>query len=473
MRIKHFLVVIFCVLMPSHLLHAEVLINIDSPNVRKMTAAIPTFYVPNTAQDPEAKNFATLGSQELSRLLNFSGVFSVMAEAGYKETAVAMNQTFLQKDAERSITKPVMEGLFGVDVPAWKGLGIESLTTARVEPGQGGLTVELRTVDVARNQVLLAKRYTGVVKADYIRLIRRYANLIMEAYTGKPGIFSSKIVFVGRRTKGTNKQIFVCDFDGSNVVQITNAKAPHLSPHWSPDGRFVTFTSFRDGNPDLYLYEVATGKRTKLSGQKGLNSGAQWAKSGKLIAFTGSVSGDADIYTITPRGGERKLLIKGEGLDVDPSFSPDGKLLAFVSGRYGNPHIFVASLEWTGDETVRVTGDKRLTFAGWYNANPSFSPDGKKIAFAGFDKDINRFDLFMMNPDGSEMERLTLKRGDNESPSWSPNGQLIVFHSNRDGERDVKKVAQLFMMNKDGSNQLRLETGLYEAQTPEWSGPLF
>ena len=154
---------------------------------------------------------------------------------------------------------------------------------------------------------------------------------------------------------------------------------------------------------------------------------------------------------------------------MDPTFSPDGQLLAFVSGRFGNPHIFVGHLKWTGDDEVKVVRDTRLTYAGWYNSTPAWSPDSKKLVFAGYDKEINRYDIFMMNHDGKNLERLTLKTGDNESPSFSPNGQLVVFQSNRVGQSDQKGRPKLWVMARDGSGQRELPTGLYEAQTPSWS----
>ncbi|MEZ4741379.1 MAG: hypothetical protein R3B45_02865 [Bdellovibrionota bacterium] len=75
-----------------------------------------------------------------------------------------------------------------------------------------------------------------------------------------------------------------------------------------------------------------------------------------------------------------------------------------------------------------------------------------------------------MNADGSQLERLTLRTGDNESPSWSPNGQMIVFQSNRIGNKNVKGQAALYIMNRDGGGQRKLNTGLFDAQTPKW-GP--
>jgi TolB protein len=323
---------------------------------------------------------------------------------------------------------------------------------------------------VARREVLVGKKYSEISKKQLIGVIRRYGDEMMRAYTGKSGIFNSKLVFVGRTSQSAAKQIYISDFDGSNPVQISKGNYPHLSPSFSPDGKFVTYTSYEAGNPDLYLYDIASGTTRKLSGHKGINSGGNFAPSGKLLAFTGSVNGDADIYTVMPGGSSRKLFISGNGLDVDPSFSPDGNKIAFVSERYGNPHIFVASVEWRSPTDPRVKDDKRLTYAGWYNATPAWTPEGDRIAFAGYDREIDRFDLFMMNPDGTKLERLTLRTGDNERPWFSPNGQNLVFMSNRTNGQNVKSVHQLYVMNRDGSNQRQLNTGLYEAQTPCW-GP--
>jgi TolB protein len=445
-------------------------ISIDNPNFRKLVSAVPTFIPKNDLTNPQYKIYAEAGAFELQRLLSFSGIFQAIDKAAYADMVKSLEQHVTQTASK---VLPAPTGLEGINLPQWKTVNVESLTIGALEQASDGLIVELRTIDITRGQLVLAKRYTKVTERDLVPLIRRYANLLLEAYTGKPGIFSSKITFVGRKDKKGSKQIYIADFDGTDIKQITFDNVPHLSPHFSPDGKFLTFTSFKNRNPDLYLYELATGKTKKLSGEPGLNSGGQWAKNSKVIAFTGSRDGDSDIYLVSPSGADRRIFIKGSGLDVDPTFSPDGQSLAFVSGRFGNPHIFVAALQWVSDTNVRVVRDKRLTYAGWYNATPDWSFDSKKIAFAGYDKDIDRFDIFIMNPDGTQLERLTLRRGDNESPSWSPNGQLIMFQSNRLNERDVKGRPQLYIMDRDGANQRLLNTGLYEAQTPAWSGPLY
>ncbi len=436
-------------------------VNIDNPSFRRLVAAVPAL---SGAADPELAKIANEASAELTRLLDFSGLFNVMASAGYQEIIKKSLKT-------QSGSLGLSQGLDGIDLNAWKANGIESLTVGDVARDGRDFVITLRTVDITMRKLMVGKKYSKVTAVQVKKVMARYADRVLAAYTGKPGIFSSRLLFVGKAVRSSYKQVYLADFDGSNAEAITSAQAPHISPAFSRDGRFVTFTSFEDGNPDLFIYEIATGKKRKLSGRKGLNSGGNWSANNKLVAFTGSTEGDADIYSITSDGKRSRALIRGPGLDVDPAFSPDGKWLAFVSGRFGNPHIFRAELKWDGDTDVRVLSDKRLTYAGWWNATPAWSPDSSKIAFAGFDRDINRFDMFMMNPDGTGLERLTLRAGDNEHPAWSPNGQLIVFESSRVGTKDIKGTRQLFVMNRDGSNQRPLNTGLYETQAPVWGPP--
>lgn len=436
----------------------RLIVNIDNPNFRKLVVAVPELIVAPEG-DPELKRLATEASEELKRLFTFCGLFNVMDAAAYKD---------LMKNAKAGGSPA---GLEGIELPSWKAIGIESLTVGEISRDGKDLQLAMRTADVYQGKLLVGKKYSKVEGRHLKRAMARYADRVLEAYTGKPGIFSTRLVFVGRRAKGVPKQIFVSDFDGSNAVAISGGKAPALSPSWSRDGRFVTYTSFEDGNPDLFIYELATGKRRKLSGRKGINSGANWAPNNKIVAFTGSEEGDADIYTLRPDGSGTKAVIRGSGLDVDPTFSPNGRWMAFVSGRFGNPHIFVAELKWDGDTAVRVLSDKRLTFAGWYNATPAWTPESDKIAFAGYDRDTDRFDLFLMNPDGTQLERLTIRTGNNERPSFAPNGQMIAFHSDRIGDRDVKGTPAIYVMNRDGSSQRKLDTGLYESQTPQWGPP--
>lgn len=422
-------------------------VNIDSPNFRKLVVALPSLDV-TPSQEKQLLELQAKASERLSYLFKFTGLFEVMSADAFKSK-------------ERKV----------LDVGFWKTIGVDSVSSGSLTLVNKRLTLTLWTQDVHQNKVLLKQTYK---LSDPLKLethLRNYVDKVLNLYTGRPGIFQTKIAFIGKKTKTSHKQVYLCDFDGSNVRQITAEPAIHLSPSWNPSGTELLYTSYQKGNPDLYLTKLASKETILISGTQGINIGGTFTPQGKLVAFTGSTDGDSDIYVTKPSGGPRRPLLVGHGSEVDASFSPDGRWLAYVSGRFFNPHIFVAELTWNSDfSDLKVKSDMRLTHAGWYNATPTWSPDSKKIVFAGFDKDIGRFDLFMMNPDGSKLERLTLDSGDNESPTFSPNGRLMMFQSNRIGNSPQKGVSQLYIMNHDGSEQRRIDTGLYLAEEPNW-GP--
>ena len=439
-------------------------ISIDNPNFRQLVVAIPDLYL--ESDSPEAKNLALSLNQEFARLLEFSGLFRVMKKEAFQDILTLMNTGKVEGKNGKWIETSA--GLQPDEWSQWTTVGTETVLVGIIRKSSNdGFDIVLKAFDINSRKEIVARKFLSATSA--IPIARSFADLILEAYTGKPGIFNTKIALVGKKNKGDSKQIFIADFDGSNLKQISSGDMPHVSPAWSPDGRYIAYTSWVGGSPEIYLYDVKTDRTRRLTNYQGLDSGANWAPNGRVIAFSGSRGGNTDLFLIEPSGAKRRLFIQGSGLDVDPKFSPDGNSIAFVSGRYGNPHIFVAQLHWKTDTHPVAISDKRLTYAGWYNSTPDWSPDSDKLVFAGYDKDIDRYDIFMMNPDGTKLERLTLKTGDNESPVWSPNGQLIMFQSNRIGLENRKGLSGLYIMQRDGSHQTRLNVDLYEAYTPTWA----
>jgi len=338
----------------------------------------------------------------------------------------------------------------------WTSIGTEFVAKSSIIRDSGSIKLEGHLYDAAGSKAIFSKRYVATPQ-DTKALAHTFANDIVTALTGLPGIFQTKIAMSCDR--GGRKEIYIMNFDGSEARQMTRHNSIAFAPAWHPDGTKLAYSLFARNagnikNINLYELDFSTRVVKLISNKRGINSGAAYSPNGSRIAATLSFSGNPEIYTIGENRDATRLT-SSFGFDVDPTWSPDGSSLAFVSSRSGMPMIY--SMRSDGSNV------QRLTYAGRYNATPSWSPAGNKIAFAGWID--GRFDLFIMNTDGTNIERLTKNQGNNEDPSFSPDGNFIVFSSNRTGSSNV------YAMNVDGTFTKRLTYGLGNCVAPKWSNP--
>lgn len=171
------------------------------------------------------------------------------------------------------------------------------------------------------------------------------------------------------------------------------------------------------------------------------------AKNGR-IAYMGL--SDLGIFSIEPNGSDRRRL--SDGFDVGPSWSPDGKRIAYVDAVQGDIWTMKAG-----------GGNKRRLTRNGSSFEPRWSPNGKRIVFVkrgGGDPDI-----FTMRADGSGRSRVTDNDAADFDPDWSPNGRRIAFARSRHGD-----PPDLFKIDPDGTHVKRLTatSARYEV-TPAWS----
>ncbi len=404
-------------------------IYIDVAGGGSFPLAVPDLKVLDKADDA-----GTVLTETVRRDLDISGWFDVMDPMAFLEDVQA---TGLRK------------GEFNMD--DWRTIEAAGLVKAGYEVIGETLQVEVRVYHVVDGTMIVGDVMEGETD-DPQALGHRIADFVIEAFTGEPGPFSGRIVCVADLTG--NKEIYLVDL-GGRTTQLTRNGHINLSPSFNPAGSKVAYTSYKGGNPDLYVMDLSTSREILLSNQPGINIGADWSPDGSKIALTLSPGGDSEIYSLSSSsGGGAARLTSNWGIDVSPDWSPDGSRIAFTSSRFGGPQIFVMSR--TGG------GVAQITFGGNHNVSPAWSPDGTKIAFAGRDK--GRFDIFVCNADGSNLRRLTQSAGDDEDPTWSPDGRYIVFASNRDGGGK-----QLYVMTEDGRNITRLTDGRGSYSNPDWS----
>lgn len=282
-------------------------------------------------------------------------------------------------------------------------------------------------------------------------MIRRFCNDIIRRLTGHEGIFDTQIAFVST-TQG-HKEIYIADFDGHNPRQFTNTRTITLFPAWSSDGKWLAYTDYRRGKPDLYIRNIKEQQGT-VTYFEGSSITPSWAPGQFALAASLSHQGNPALYLLTGKGKIIKRLTHHWGIDVSPAWSPDGNALAFVSNRSGSPQIYIKNMD---DEKVR-----RLTFEGRYNTSPQWSPRGNFIAYTGMVRDQGT-NIYLISPEGDSPIQVTQNAGNNESPTWSPDGSLIAFASTREGP------SRIYVMNANGSNQRRLLVLEGDQTSPSWS----
>lgn len=339
----------------------------------------------------------------------------------------------------------------------WSSIKAEILVKSQLTVSGNSMSLEGYIYDVNGSKQLLGKRFVAA-SSEPKTLAHTFANNIVTALTGLPGIFLTKIVMGCE--KNVRQELYIMDFDGTNAKQITRHNSISLAPAWSPDSSKIVYSRYvkhrsNIKNLDLYEFDFHSDTIRMLSNRKGINSGASYAPDGKKIALTMSFLGNPEIFTLDPKTNVVTRITKSFGEDVDPSWSPDGTKIAFVSNRSGRPMVY--SMNSDG------TNVKRLTFAGVYNATPNWSATNNKLVFAGWLE--RHFDIFLMNPDGTNIERLTKDQGNNEDPTFSPDGNFVVFSSNRTGQKNI------YVMNVDGTFVKRLTYGIGNCVSPKWSNP--
>ena len=412
-------------------LWSKAYIDINSPALRKFPIAISKFKNIENSKDQEKLDKILIGT--LSSDLEYSGFFTLIDP-----------KYFPQSFSEDGITGQE------INFRKWASTGAELLIKGGLTQKGDSITIETRLFDTAQGRFITGKRYSGKID-DLRKMAHKFANEILLKLSGTEGVFETKIAFVSNA--GGNKEIYVMDYDGYNIMKLTSNKSINLMPAWSPDAKKLIYASFKSRYPKLYLLDLFFYKESILLNRKGLTLGGSWCKTNNKIALSLSTDGNSDLYSMNPDGSELKRLTDNFAIDVSPSWSPDGRWLAFTSSRSGTPQIYI--MDSDGGNL------RRLSFEGNYNASPSWSPKGDKITFASQQNGV--FDIFVINTDGSELKRLTDNSGSNESPSWSPDGRFIAFSSSRN-ER-----SRIYIMNADGSNQKLVGSTKGNETNPSWS----
>lgn len=165
-----------------------------------------------------------------------------------------------------------------------------------------------------------------------------------------------------------------------------------------------------DGNPDIYVLDLASAKQTRLTSHPAIDTEARWMVDGNHIVFTSDRGGGPQIYKLPSSGGEPSRLTFNMGAyNSRASLSPDGKLMAVVNGGDSGYRIAVVDLN---SGNFNVLTNSRL------DESPSFAPNGAMIIYATMGS--KGAELAAVSADGRVRQRLALQKGEVREPAWGP-----------------------------------------------------
>ena len=340
----------------------------------------------------------------------------------------------------------------------WTVINAQALVVGRVSPeADGRLRVEFRLWDTfAGSQLDGQQFYTN--PDNWRRVAHIIADAIYERLTGEKGYFDTRVVFVSESGPKNQrvKRLAIMDQDGANVRNLTDGRDLVLTPRFSPNRQEVTYMSFGQGEPRVYLLQLETGQREIVGNFPGMTFSPRFSPDGQKVVMSLQQEGNANIYAMDLRSRATTRLTSTAAIDTSPSYAPDSNRIVFESDRGGRQQLYTMNADGSSQN--------RISFGDGAYSTPVWSPRGDLIAFTK--QSGGAFQIGVMRPDGSG-ERILTSGFHNEGPTWAPNGRVLMFF------RDLKGGAgpQLFSIDLTGRNEQKVSTPGF-ASDPAWSPSL-
>ena len=392
------------------------------------------------------------GDQPLTERIGRDTAQVIMADLERSGLFRALDQrSFLQKPSEMLVRPRFAD---------WTVINAQALVTGKTEVlADGRLRTEFRLWDVFAGQQL-----TGLVyftrPDNWRRIAHVIADSIYKRLTGEEGYFDTRVVYIAESGPADRrvKRLAIMDQDGHGHRFLTDGAHLVLTPRFSPTQQVITYLSYFNNRPRVYLFDIDTGRQEVLGDFPGMTYAPRFSPDGEKVIFSMARDGNSEIYVMDLRTRVTKRLTNHPGIDTSGSYAPDATQVVFNSDRGGTQQLYVMN----GDGS----NAKRISFGRGRYATPVWSPRGDLIAFTKQDR--GRFFIGVMRPDGSG-ERLLTESFLDEAPTWAPNGRVLLFFRQVPGNKSgTGGKTRLWSIDLTGYNLREMVTPL-DASDPAWS----
>ncbi len=410
---------------------AQTDITVTRGSTEPFPIAIPDFL----GSDGQAGQIGAQVAQVVNADLERSGLFRPIPRASFPQTPAQLQG----------------QPSFG----AWKGVGSDAVVAGRVSSQGGRLAFEFRLWDTQVGQQMTGLSFTADT-VNWRRVAHIIADAIYERITGEKGYFDTRMVYVSESGPKNRrvKRLAIMDQDGANNRFLTSGKDLVLTPRFSPRDQTITYMSYFNDKPRVYLFNIDTGQQEVLGDFPGMTFAPRFSPDGNKVIMSMAKDGQTDLYALDLRTRSVQRLTNSAAIDTSPSYSPDGSQIVFNSDRGGSQQLYVMS--------AGGGGANRISFGDGRYATPVWSPRGDLIAFTKMKG--GRFYIGVMRPDGSQ-ERVLTESFLDEGPTWAPNGRVLAFFRQTPG--DAGRV-RLYTVDLTGRNERQMLTPS-DASDPAWS----
>ena len=258
----------------------------------------------------------------------------------------------------------------------------------------------------------------------------------------------------------SSEQLCIVNADGSAQRQLTQeAGVRHFYPSLAPDGGSVVYSQYREDEfYEIYELELKDGVARRLTDKLGALTGPEISPDGTMIVFMRSppASDAYQIWLMDRDGGSPHRLFPGSGWD--PTWSPDGQQILFASDMDGGVQLYRMDLD--GSNVQRISNLPAI------RGRSDWSQQGLITTYSG---EAWKREIYLMNADGSDVRQVSPPGGNSQGPSFSPDGKWIAFTAYFDHPADIHGC-EIYIMRLDGSDLRRLTSNDYCDYQPRW-GP--
>jgi TolB protein len=415
---------------------AELRIDITRGRVEPMPIAVTDFLGGNAAESAHGRNVARVISANLER----SGLFRPIDPKAFIQSAESLGALPRFGD--------------------WRVINAQALIQGRVQiVPDGRLRAEFRLWDVFAEQQMIGLAY-HTVPDNWRRVAHIISDAIYKRVTGEDGYFDTRIVYIAESgpVRRRIKRLAIMDQDGENHRFLTDGSSLVLTPRFSPTLQEITYLSYFQNVPRVYLFNIDTGRQEVVGDFPGMTFAPRFSPDGKKVIMSMAQDGNSEIYTMDLRTRAVAQLTFHSAIDTSPTYSPDGGQITFNSDRGGSQQIYVMD---ANGRNVR-----RISFGTGRYATPVWSPRGDLIAFTKMHQ--GKFFIGVMRTDGSG-ERLLAEGFLVEAPTWAPNGRVLMyFRQEPTDARGGGGRTRLYSIDLTGHNERELVTPT-DASDPAWS----